>query len=129
MATLLPSALVFTSRVITGAGRGKRLKIPTLNLDLASAPPELSHGVYAAWVEFAKQKFQSAMHYGPRPVFKDSVSLEAHLLDADITNPPEQVTVTVIAHLRPVEDFKGPEALKAAIADDIRQTRAILAAQ
>lgn len=119
----------FTSSPIAGAGRGKKLNVPTINLDLQTVPPTMQHGVYACLVSLDSGKtwLQSATHYGPRPVFQDSVSFEVHLLDTTIATPPQSMQVQVIARLRDVQNFLSPDELKAAIAQDISQTRAILA--
>lgn len=66
------------------------------------------------------------MHFGPRPVFKDSVALEVHVLDSVVEHFPSTVDVEVLAQLRPVKNFPDAAALQRAIADDIRQTRGIL---
>ncbi|MBP9773510.1 MAG: riboflavin kinase [Candidatus Peribacteraceae bacterium] len=118
----------FTSSPVAGAGRGKKLNVPTINLDLHTVPSSLQHGVYACLVSLDSGKtwLQSATHYGPRPVFQDSVSFEVHLLDTTVATAPKSIQVQVIARLRDVQNFPGPEELKAAIAQDISQTRAIL---
>jgi FAD synthase len=102
------------------------LKVPTINLELADVPPSLMHGIYACSAVIGGKTYKSAVHYGPRPVFKDSESFEVHILDAAIPDPPETLELTVVARLRDVENFPDAEALKAAIADDIAAVRAIL---
>ncbi len=122
------SSVTFTATPVSGAGRGKKMNVPTINLDTGSVPGQLSFGVYACLVSLddGSTWLQSAVHYGPRPVFEDSVSCEVHLLDISPASPPPLVQVRVIAKLRDVQNFSGPQALKDAIAHDIRQTRAIL---
>lgn len=124
-----PAPIRFISSPIAGAGRGKKLNVPTINLDLQTVPIAMQHGVYACLVSLdgGKTWLQSATHYGPRPVFQDSVSFEVHLLDTTVALAPESIQVQVIARLRDVQNFPGPDELKAAIAQDISQTRAILA--
>ena len=112
-------------KTVTGASRGRRMEIPTINIDPTLAK-DLLHGVYAAWVTIAGKKYMGALHVGPRPVFKDSVSFEVHVLDADFANLPETVDLAVIEKIRDIEDFPSVEALKERIAGDIRETRAIL---
>jgi len=114
------------AKVVSGAGRGRGLNVPTLNIDLNAVPSGLSHGIYACWINIGGRKYMGAMHYGPRPVFKDSDSLEIHVIDSIIAQPPETADLTVVARLRDVRNFPGPEELKAAIKTDIEQVRAIL---
>lgn len=136
----------FTARVITGSGRGKGLGTPTLNLDLQDVPADLAEGIYAGRVEwrvkneelrvgmtesirnssFVIRNCAAAIHYGPRPVFNDSLSFEVHLLDADVPSAPPSVMVTVLERIRDVRNFPSPEELKTEIARDIERCRAIL---
>ena len=101
---------------------------PTLNLNLDDVPIDMQEGIYACFVIVDNKKLNAAMHYGPRPVHKDSRSCEVHALDTLIQNTPETVTVEVIEYLRPVADFPSEDALKLQIADDIKRARGILSA-
>jgi FAD synthase len=119
--------ITFTASAITGAGRGKQYGIPTININLAAVPEELQEGIFACFIEIEdKERYIGAMHYGPRPVFKDSRACEVHLIDAVIPTLPESVTVTVVEHLREVRDFPSVEELKDQILKDIEQCRGIL---
>ncbi len=69
-----------------------------------------------------------AMHYGPRPVFKDSVSLEVHVLDAHLASVPSSIDVEIIGRIRDVENFESPEALTLRIRKDIQEARGMLSA-
>jgi riboflavin kinase / FMN adenylyltransferase len=116
----------FTAGVVSGSGRGKNLGTPTLNLNLADVPSSLQEGIYACFATIDGMREQAAMHYGPRPVFKDTTSCEVHLLDRTLTSAPASVTVEIIERLRDVQDFPSPAALMDQIARDIERTRAIL---
>ncbi len=125
--TLLPETVMITgAKVVSGAGRGRTIGIPTLNVELGSAPKNLEHGVFACHITFDGKKHAGAMHFGPRPVFKDTDSLEVHVLDATIAVRPERVNIAVIAKIRDITNFAGIDALKQAIAADISAVRAIL---
>ena len=120
--------MVFTARVIGGAGRGKELGTPTLNLDLRDVPGDMKEGIYACFVQLPATSYRlpAVMHHGPRPVFEDTVSCEVHLLDTELPAPPKSVTVTLVERIRDVMDFASQDALKAEIARDIEKCRAIL---
>jgi riboflavin kinase/FMN adenylyltransferase len=122
--------LSFTARVVSGAGRGKGMGTPTLNVDLSDVPSVLQEGIYACSVVFdgESQKKVGAMHYGPRPVFHDSTSCEIYVLDELIENTPTSLTIEVYDRLRDVADFESPEALQQQIEEDIRNIRAIMSA-
>ncbi len=125
---LHPPVMISSARVVSGAGRGKRLGIPTLNIEMASAPKELKYGIYACTVSFDGNTYKGAMHFGSRPVFRDTDSLEVHVIDERIEKTPESVDIEVIAFLRPVRNYANTEELKAAIDQDISAARGILSA-
>ena len=109
-----------------GSGRGKRLGIPTINLSVGSVPEEFLEGIYACRARLEDEWEPAVMHFGPRPVFKDTPSCEVHLLDRAVSQVPDEMTVEIVAFLRDVRDFPSVEALQEQIAEDIRQARAIL---
>jgi riboflavin kinase/FMN adenylyltransferase len=111
---------------MSGAGRGKALGIPTLNIDLGAVPKNLQHGIYAGWIRYGGTQLQTAIYYGPRPVFQDSVAFEAHVLDSVIDTPPAAVDIEIVGRIRDVLDFPSTEALLARITTDIEETRGML---
>ena len=118
--------VVFTASAIKGAGRGKEMGIPTINVDLSAVPEELEDGIYACYVELDGVRYHGAMHYGPRPVFDDSRACEVHLLDTTVEVVPSQVSLEVVEYLREIRDFPTTEALVTQIEQDIQQCRTIL---
>lgn len=125
----LPEPIVIPgAAIVSGASRGQRVGIPTLNIELAAIPKELEHGIYACWISFGDKRFQGALHYGPRPVFRDSETCEVHVLDATIDETPKIVDVEIVARIRDVQDFESVAAFKEAIENDIEAVRGILKA-
>ncbi|HAI98567.1 TPA: hypothetical protein DCL30_03460 [Candidatus Peribacteria bacterium] len=120
------SATRFTARIVPGTGRGKRMGVPTFNLDLPSVPADLSEGIYAAYASLDGQRLPAVVHYGPRLFHGESTSFEVHLLDSP-PPPASSLTVEMVERLRSVRSFATEEALKAQIAMDMAQARAILA--
>ncbi len=112
---------------MAGAGRGKTLGTPTINLD----PSFLAHigreGIYACWATLDDVRHPAVMHAGARPVFRDTASIELHLLDGPPANVPSLMHVTPVAYLREIRDFSSIDELKAQIHDDIQAARATLA--
>ena len=117
---------IHSAKVVSGAGRGRKLGIPTINVDPSCAPEELSQGIYACFAVVGDKKYMGAMHYGPRPVFHDSFSLEVHIIDAVLETVPETIDLSIVSYIRDVQDFPTTEALLARIEKDIHETRAIL---
>lgn len=118
--------ILFTARVITGAGRGKVLGVPTLNLDLQDVPKELEDGVFAVRATIEGTSFRATMHNGPRPTFDNSRSCEVHLIDRALPVPPANVDVEVVQYLRGISKYPSAEALTAQMREDIQNARDIL---
>jgi riboflavin kinase/FMN adenylyltransferase len=114
-------------RVAAGAGRGKGLGFPTLNLSLAPGQ-DVRHGIYAMRVVLDGRRHHAAGYVGARPTFgAGEPVLEAYLLDFAGDLYGEDVDVEFIAHLRPDQTFATPEALAAQMRQDCAQARAVLA--
>lgn len=123
----MKNSLIFTgAKVIKGAGRGKGLGIPTINIDLAAVPADLAHGIYACRITLAGTTYKGAMHYGPRPVFKDSEAFEVHIIDETIDSVPETADIEIVGFIRDIADFPSPEALVERIGKDIEEARGML---
>jgi FAD synthase len=104
-------------------------------------PTNLSQGIYACTVAIGETRYAGALHYGPRPVFKDTLSCEVHLLDVkDVTLSPSAmlrtgsdegagtITIDVLERIRDVRDFGSTQELMEEIARDIESARGILRA-
>src|SRR5258705_182875 len=80
----LGRAYAIRGTVVRGAGRGRTIGVPTLNLESPDPskllPPD---GVYAARVVLKDGRtFGGMMNQGPRPTFgEDARALEVHLFD------------------------------------------------
>jgi riboflavin kinase/FMN adenylyltransferase len=126
----------YTARgtVVPGAGRGRGIGVPTINL----APPDPRKllppdGVYAVWVEIgsrepgAGSRYGGMMNQGPRPTFGDAArTLEVHLFDFAGDLYGATVTVAWVERLRDVRTFPSREALVAQLAHDRDAARARL---
>lgn len=117
-----------TGRVIRGAGRGRALGFPTVNLAEPDRrkllPPD---GVYAVRVEWARGTAGGMMHMGPRPTFGEADrSLEVHVFADPPTLDDRPVKLTWVARLRDVRAFPGPEALRRQLERDRHDALAVL---
>ena len=108
--------------VVRGAGRGRALGFPTVNLALdprKHMPPE---GIYAchAWVE--GRSLAAAMHWGGRPTFGESRPvLEAHLLGHGGELYGRWVELAFLQRIRDVARFEGADELARAMEEDVRR--------
>jgi riboflavin kinase/FMN adenylyltransferase len=114
--------------VVRGAGRGRTIGVPTLNL----APPDgrkllPPDGVYAVRVKVGSRQLGGMMNQGPRPTFGEHArTLEIHLFDFDGELYGETVDVEWIRRLREVQAFPSREALVAQLERDRQAARVSL---
>ena len=118
-----------TGRVVAGAGRGKSIGVPTINLDGPppgkALPPD---GVYAARVEWGGGTAGAMLNQGPRPTVGDARrTLEAHLFGVAAELAGRTVRLEWVERLRDIRRFASLEALKAQLAQDRVHALAILA--
>ena len=114
-------------KVGEGAGRGKGLGFPTLNLKLAPGQ-DVRHGIYAMRVDHDGARYHAAGYVGGRPTFgAGEPVLEAYLLDFAGDLYDQEVEAEFIAFLRPDQTFATPAALAAKMTEDCDRARAVLA--
>jgi riboflavin kinase/FMN adenylyltransferase len=114
-------------RVERGAGRGKGLGFPTLNLALGRGQ-ELAHGIYAMRVEHRGRRYHAAGYVGASPTFgQGRPMLEAYLLDFTGELYGEEVEIELIARLRADRTFASAGELAAQMGKDCEHARAALA--
>ena len=120
-ARLLGRQFVLTGEVVSGTRTGHRFTFPTLNL---CAEQELlpRRGVYITrtGLDGEQRGRRSVTNIGMRPTFNGSaLSVETHVLDAQLSSPPERIELKFWERLRDEEKFNGPEELRAQIGRDI----------
>lgn len=117
-----------TGTVVRGESRGASLGFRTLNLDLPD-PRKLmpADGIYAVRATTVHGAFGGMMHLGPRPTYDDSRRvIEVHLFDAAGDWYGTDVTVHVVARMRPIATFESGDALTRQIRADEEGARTVL---
>jgi len=132
--------------VVRGAGRGRTIGTPTINLEPPDSrkllPPD---GVYAVRVRILEsgvgslgkpqiqapnsklREFGGMMNQGPRPTFgEEARTLEIHLFDFDGDLYGAVVDVAWVRRLRAVQAFPSRDALVAQLERDRQAARATL---
>lgn len=109
----------FSGVVERGAGRGRTIGIPTINLTPPAKkllPPD---GVYAVHVAVGGHTYGGMMNQGARPTFGVTArGLETHLFDFAGDLYGERVRVEWVRRLRDVRTFPSREALMAQLEHD-----------
>ena len=108
-------------KVVKGVGRGKKIGVPTINLDTKSISG-LGFGIYVCRVDFRNgNNFWGVMHFGARPTFGEKeLTLEATLFDFDKNfKVPAELDLAVFDFIRPVKKFSDVDSMLLEIEKDI----------
>lgn len=115
--------------VVHGDGRGRKIDIPTANLEIWPGRLLPAIGVYACWVGYRGQVLPAVTNIGVRPTFGDQdpgLRLETHILDFRADLYGQELSVYFVDYLRPEHRFPNVVALLEQIRADIQQARQIL---
>lgn len=109
--------------VVRGAGRGKHLGIPTMNIHYQDAP-DIRHGIYVCRVCIDDVWRSAVMHFGPVLMFDpNAITCEVHVFDFDQNVVGKDVSVEVLSYIRPIKIFDSIGQLIDAIENDCRVAR------
>ncbi|MDB5405650.1 MAG: ribF [Rhodospirillales bacterium] len=133
-AALLGREWQIHGRVEHGDERGRTIGFPTANLTLADYLRPAA-GVYAVRAGFDRPGadpgatwYDGVANFGTRPTFAGTdLRLEVHLFDFAGDLYGRHLRVALVDYIRPERKFAGLDDLKAQIAKDAIQARAILA--
>jgi riboflavin kinase/FMN adenylyltransferase len=115
--------------VAHGDERGRTIGFPTANLNYAREKAMPMGGIYACWAYVRGGKFAAAVNIGTNPTFtpeRQTLSVEAYLLDFDQDIYDETVTLEFVQRLRDELKFDSVAALIEQIRLDVEQTRKLL---
>lgn len=110
---------------------GRTLGFRTVNLALPAQMQAPPFGVYVSRVLVGEEAHIAVTNIGVHPTFGDGdqASVEPHILDFDGDLYGRFVKVELLHFLRPERRFPDSESLKAAIANDVAQTRKYFASK
>jgi riboflavin kinase/FMN adenylyltransferase len=120
--------------VVRGDRRGREMGYPTANVESPPYTAIPADGVYAGYLVTrdprsgaSRERHPAAISVGSNPTFQGSRrTVEAFVLDYDGDLYGEHVGVEFTQRLRPMTAFPDAEALMAAIAKDVVDTRGLL---
>jgi riboflavin kinase / FMN adenylyltransferase len=126
---LIGRPYAISGTVVEGDRIGRTLGFPTANLAVAGLelPPS---GVYAVRARHPGGEHPAALNIGFRPTLRSSVPelrFEVHLIGFDGDLYGAELEVEFVRRMRGEIRFDGLEALKARIAQDVREVAALLA--
>lgn len=126
-ASLLGRPFALVGTIVRGAGAGKSLGYPTINLDVGNQviPAE---GVYAGWGEIDGQRYRAAISVGTRSTLGGaSLAIEAFLLDASGDWYGREARLELHARIRSQQKFANVDALVEQIGRDVATVQKLLA--
>ncbi len=128
-ADLLGRPFALSMPVLHGNRIGHTIGLPTVNQDFPKGHIIPCHGIYACTCTVGEKRYMACANVGTRPTVSDSdrVNCETHILDFDGDLYGETVRVEFCRRLRGEEKFSSVSALKEAIEQDVRETRAYFA--
>jgi riboflavin kinase/FMN adenylyltransferase len=120
--------------VVRGDRRGRDMGYPTANVESPPFTAIPADGVYAGHLVTrdprtgaSRERFPAAISVGSNPTFQGSRrTVEAFVLDYDDDLYGEHVGVEFVHRLRPMTAFPDMDALLAAMAKDVTDTRRLL---
>lgn len=124
---LLGRAFGVQGRVISGAGRGRQMGVPTANLAIGGDHLMPPLGVYAGFVGVGPETtFPAVASWGIRPTFADLSDplLEVHVIDVEIELAGRTITFSFTGRIRPELRFANVDELMQQMVKDIDLARA-----
>jgi riboflavin kinase/FMN adenylyltransferase len=114
-----------SGRVVTGAGRGRKLGFPTANI-LSQTEVVPSNGIYATLIKVKNRRWLSVSSIGVNPTFGDGPrTLESFIFDLETNLYGESVKLSFVKRIRDEQKFVTVEDLIAQMHGDVEQAKAI----
>ncbi len=118
--------LKVTGEVIHGRGNGKKVGMPTANLDIKDIQIKIEYGVYACYVYVKNKKYLGVCNVGIRPTIDSQKTIEVNIIDFDEDIYGEIISIELIQKLRDIEKFNSLQEVKKQVDKDIVKTRELL---
>ena len=112
--------------VIHGRGNGKKVGMPTANLDIKDIQIKIEYGVYACYVYVKDKKYLGVCNVGMRPTIDSQKTIEVNIIDFNKDIYGEIILIELIKKLRDIEKFNSLQEVKKQVDKDIIKTRELL---
>ncbi len=123
---LLGRAFSVSGTVVSGLQNGRKIGIPTVNLDYKPNIALPKNGVYTGFTRVGDKLYKSVINVGNNPTFNaDKITVESHLLDFNEEIYGEKVSVLFTDRIRDDKKFSSIDELKEQIQKDISVARKV----
>ncbi|MDO4501403.1 MAG: riboflavin kinase [Erysipelotrichaceae bacterium] len=109
-------------RVIHGLGNGKKVDMPTANLDISNLSIDIDYGVYACEVYVEEKKYLGVCNIGNRPTVDNSKTIEVLIIDFNKDIYGQEIIIDTKFKLRGIFKFNSLEDVKKQVDKDIKTT-------
>ena len=119
---LLGDAYFFQGKVVQGRGDGKKIGIPTVNLEVNNDKFIPKNGVYATITEIDGNEYKSVTNVGAKPTLNDgTLSVETHISQFAQNVYGKQITVRFYKYLREIKKFANVDDLVNQVKNELKQ--------
>ncbi len=109
-------------KVIHGLGNGRKVNMPTANLDIKDLDEDIEYGVYAAEVIINKETFLGVCNIGNRPTIDNNKTIEVMIIDFNYDIYDKTIEIILLKKLREIKKFNSLEEVKKQVDLDIEKT-------
>lgn len=126
--SLLERNFFIAGLVKKGDGRGKKIGVPTANLEFDHDKIAPKNGVYATKTTLGTRTFYSVTNVGYNPTFNDSqlIHIETHIFDFDEDIYGEKLKIEFCKRIRGEIKFSSIDSLVLQIKNDIQSAKEFL---
>ena len=111
--------------VIHGLGNGKKVDMPTANLDIENINKDIEYGVYATKVIIDDKSYLGVCNIGNRPTIDNKKTVEVLIIDFNKDIYGKNIEIKLLKKLRDIEKFDSLIELKKQVDKDIEKTKEI----
>ena len=112
-----------TGQVIHGLGNGRKVNMPTANLDIKDLDKDIEYGVYATKVIVDNQTFLGVCNIGNRPTVDNKKTIEVMIIDFNEDIYGKTIEIVLLKKLREIKKFNSLEDVKKQVDIDIKKTK------
>ena len=109
--------------VIHGLGNGKKVDMPTANLDIENINKDIEYGVYATKVIIDDKSYLGVCNIGNRPTVDNKQAIEVLIIDFNKDIYGKKIEIELLKKLRDIEKFNSLIDVKKQVDKDIEKTK------
>ena len=109
--------------VIHGLGNGKKVNMPTANLDIKDIDKDIEYGVYATKVIIDDKSYLGVCNIGNRPTVDNKQAIEVLIIDFNKDIYGKKIEIELLKKLRDIEKFNSLIDVKKQVDKDIEKTK------